>query len=121
MRRDEIEIKRLIKQYVAAKDHKSQITGQPTLSSLLDSVELPADLNQASRQEFEAIRSGNGTMSEYSLKCLILLRNNRISLGRYLDLCQHFDAFAGFQPKVRLMNSPPRITTVKKPANDPQW
>lgn len=109
MRRREDETRRLIKQYIAAKDQVLQMTGEPTLSTLLDSVELPADLTQATRPEYVAIRSGNGTMSEYSLKCLILLGTNRIGLSRCLDLCQHFDAIAGFQPRIRSMRSPPLV------------
>lgn len=115
MSRDEKTIKNWSRQYIAMKDRFAQLNGQPTLSSLLTSVQLPADLTDDTPKEYEAIQCGAGNMSEYSLKCLILLENNRIDQRQCNDLCEVFDAIAG------LRWSSSNIVAPNGPANDPAW
>jgi len=101
--------------YIATMDREGTISRQPELLKLLDSVQLPADLTDATKPDFDAMISGVGEINEYSLKCLILLEKNLINQTQCNKLCRFFDDIA------RRISVSTWAAPQKGPANDAKW
>jgi len=108
-----------IRSLVAAIDRSTKITGEPKILPLLDSVQMPADLTDATRFMYQGIQRGTNHLHLYSLKCLILLEKNQINQRQ----CDYYQRLFEAMTNLKALDgcAGPASLSPKGPANDPTW